>query len=69
MEHINSENDLLKIFNKIYFFVGSELCYLLPDELSGLFEPMLKELEIRQNELGLTSFGISATTLEDVFMK
>lgn len=57
------------VIKLINLFVGSELCYLLPDELSGSFEPMLKELELRQNELGLTSFGISATTLEDVFMK
>ncbi|XP_077296644.1 phospholipid-transporting ATPase ABCA3-like [Arctopsyche grandis] len=54
---------------KLYTDIGSELSYILPEDQSGNFEPMLIDLENRQVELGLVSFGISATTLEEVFMR
>ncbi|KAK5642702.1 hypothetical protein RI129_008869 [Pyrocoelia pectoralis] len=49
--------------------IGSELSYLLPNEFSSIFEGMLKTLETRAAELGILSYGISLTTLEEVFTK
>lgn len=49
--------------------IGSELSYLLSTEYSRFFENMFKELEIQSEELGIRSYGVSLTTLEEVFMK
>uniref|UniRef100_A0A6P7GKL5 ATP-binding cassette sub-family A member 3-like n=1 Tax=Diabrotica virgifera virgifera TaxID=50390 RepID=A0A6P7GKL5_DIAVI len=49
--------------------VGSELTYLLVDDHVHVFEPMLRELETESEMLGIRSYGISLTTLEEVFMK
>ncbi|KAJ3635392.1 hypothetical protein MTP99_008305 [Tenebrio molitor] len=49
--------------------VGSELTYQLSDSDSGKFEGLLKALETQMSSLGIRSYGISLTTLEEVFMK
>ncbi|CAH0545633.1 unnamed protein product [Brassicogethes aeneus] len=49
--------------------VGSELTYSLEEEQSQVFESMLKELENNFEKLGVRSYGISLTTLEEVFLK
>ncbi|XP_018330699.1 ATP-binding cassette sub-family A member 3 [Agrilus planipennis] len=49
--------------------VGSELTYLLDEQKSNVFEAMLEDLERNSNSLGIRSYGISLTTLEEVFMK
>jgi ATP-binding cassette subfamily A (ABC1) protein 3 len=49
--------------------VGSELTYQLSDSDSGKFEGLLKALETKMSSLGIRSYGISLTTLEEVFMK
>ncbi|CAH1158803.1 unnamed protein product, partial [Phyllotreta striolata] len=49
--------------------VGSELSYQLTDNYAPLFESLLKQLEIESESLGIRSYGISLTTLEEVFMK
>ncbi|GAB0097260.1 ATP-binding cassette sub-family A member 3 [Sergentomyia squamirostris] len=49
--------------------IGSELSYQLPDSAAKSFQPMLKELEDHAAELGISSYGISLTTLDEVFMK
>lgn len=49
--------------------VGSELTYLLNENQSSVFENMLHDLEIHSEALGVRSYGISLTTLEEVFMK
>lgn len=49
--------------------VGSELTYLLSEEHSSVFEEMLRDLEENGDSLGIRSYGISLTTLEEVFMK
>ncbi|KAB0796417.1 hypothetical protein PPYR_10478 [Photinus pyralis] len=48
--------------------IGSELSYRLPEDQSGIFEPMLRNLESMSESLGVLSYGISLTTLEEVFM-
>lgn len=45
-----------------------EISYKLPREADEKFESMLNELEINKNNLCLNSFGISLTTLDDVFV-
>lgn len=54
---------------QIHSNVGSELTFLLSENQSSLFEPMLSDLENNREDLGIRSYGISLTTLEEVFMK
>ena len=49
--------------------VGSELSYNLPDQESHTFPAIFEKLERKQQELGVTSFGASLTTMEDVFIR
>ena len=49
--------------------MGSELTYLLAENQSSVFEEMLQDLEQQSDKLGIRSYGISLTTLEEVFMK
>jgi ATP-binding cassette subfamily A (ABC1) protein 3 len=48
---------------------GSELTYQLSESDSHKFEEMLSDLEENINQLGVRSYGVSLTTLEEVFMK
>ncbi|XP_050517580.1 phospholipid-transporting ATPase ABCA3-like isoform X2 [Diabrotica virgifera virgifera] len=64
--------ELLKKFIpeiEIHSNVGSELTYLLSENNAPVFEAMLKQIEQESNELGIRSYGISLTTMEEVFMK
>ncbi|CAG9816334.1 unnamed protein product [Phaedon cochleariae] len=54
---------------EIYSNIGSELTYLLTENQSSKFEPMLQQLEKDSERLGVRSYGISLTSLEEVFMK
>ncbi|XP_017768274.1 PREDICTED: ATP-binding cassette sub-family A member 3 [Nicrophorus vespilloides] len=54
---------------KIESNVGSELTFLLNEEDSSVFKDMLKDIERESESLGIRSYGISLTTLEEVFMK
>ncbi|KAK4876910.1 hypothetical protein RN001_009416 [Aquatica leii] len=49
--------------------VGSELSYRLSPEKSSIFQPMLENLESQSEHLGILGFGISLTTLEEVFTR
>ncbi|XP_055529126.1 phospholipid-transporting ATPase ABCA1-like [Wyeomyia smithii] len=49
--------------------IGTELSYLLEEENSTHFQPMLEDLESNVKRLNILDFGISLTTLEEVFMK
>ena len=48
--------------------VGMEISYQLPLESSAQFPEMLSELDTKLESLGLISYGISVTTLEEVFL-
>ncbi|XP_064211531.1 phospholipid-transporting ATPase ABCA3 isoform X2 [Tribolium castaneum] len=54
---------------QIHSHVGSELTYQLPENESWKFEKMLGQLENESTSLGVQSYGVSLTTLEEVFMK
>ncbi|XP_015769367.1 PREDICTED: ATP-binding cassette sub-family A member 3-like [Acropora digitifera] len=49
--------------------VGAEMEFLLSGEHSSGFERLFQEIEDKMEEFGLTSFGVSITTLEEVFIK
>lgn len=49
--------------------VGAELSVLLPTDESAKFDGLFAELEQNGPKLGVGSFGLSATTMEEVFLK
>jgi ATP-binding cassette subfamily A (ABC1) protein 3 len=49
--------------------VSAELTFLLPFTSSQHFPTLLDTLEQQRERFGFTSFGVSLTTLEEVFMK
>ncbi|XP_073229976.1 phospholipid-transporting ATPase ABCA3-like [Porites lutea] len=49
--------------------VGAEMEFVLSSEHSNGFETLFQEIENKMEEYGIASFGVSVTTLEEVFMK
>jgi hypothetical protein len=49
--------------------VGAELSFQLPMSASGLFPALFATLERDAATLGVETYGISVTTMEEVFMK
>ncbi len=49
--------------------VSSTLTYGLPQNQTCHFEQLFLELDDRKTELFITNFGVSATTLEEVFLR
>lgn len=49
--------------------VSSEATYLLPKESSEYLGEFFKQLDSQLVNLGITSYGVSMTTLEEVFLK
>ncbi|KAL3853548.1 hypothetical protein ACJMK2_017083 [Sinanodonta woodiana] len=49
--------------------ISAELSYLLPFDESPKFAKLFETVEISMESLGVTSFGISPTTMEEVFLK
>ncbi|KAM5199113.1 phospholipid-transporting ATPase ABCA3-like isoform 1-T2 [Hipposideros larvatus] len=49
--------------------VKNELSFILPKEYTHSFEALFTDLEKRQEELGIASFGASITTMEEVFFR
>ena len=49
--------------------VGAELSYVLPSSSTPSFPTLFEKLEAEKATLGIQSFGISVTTMEEVFMK
>eukprot|EP00026_Physarum_polycephalum_P002758 Phypoly_transcript_02766.p1 GENE.Phypoly_transcript_02766~~Phypoly_transcript_02766.p1 ORF type:complete len:787 (+),score=112.61 Phypoly_transcript_02766:280-2640(+) len=47
---------------------GLEIIYSIPNDMTN-FARFFAELQARQTELGVKSFGLSMTTLEEVFLK
>nr|AKC42130.1 ABCA3 [Petromyzon marinus] len=48
---------------------GAELAYIMPADTSHRFEGLFTELERRRDELGINSYGVSVTTMEEVFLR
>lgn len=53
---------------KVASDVGAQLCFVLENRYSSLFETMLQDLEENQHRLAIQSFRISLPTLEDAFI-
>lgn len=49
--------------------LGTELTYLLPKEESKKIAKLFKVIEGEQEEYGVESFGVSVTTMEEVFIR
>ncbi|EPQ04799.1 ATP-binding cassette sub-family A member 3 [Myotis brandtii] len=49
--------------------VMNELSFLLPKEYTHRFEALFTDLERRHTELGIASFGVTITTMEEVFFR
>ncbi|KAI4890960.1 hypothetical protein NFI96_031544, partial [Prochilodus magdalenae] len=51
--------------------IGQELVYILPytGSKDGSFASLFKELDLEKERLGISSYGISDTTLEEIFLK
>ena len=49
--------------------ISAELSFLLPKESSDRFEHLFTYLEDNKDTLGISSFGASVTTMEEVFLK
>ncbi|CAK4593959.1 unnamed protein product [Aphanomyces euteiches] len=54
---------------KVLSNVGTEISFQLPLDCSHLFAKMFAELDDKLDNLGVLSYGISVTTLEEVFIK
>ena len=49
--------------------IGSQLVYTISNESVNNFQHLFEELEESFSELGILSYGLSYSSLEDVFMK
>lgn len=49
--------------------VSSEVTFQLPNESTKKFKEFFQSLDERKKELGVKSYGIGVTTLEEVFLK
>ncbi|XP_036597538.1 ATP-binding cassette sub-family A member 3-like [Trichosurus vulpecula] len=74
----NSNCKVEKISHIVHQFVPSatlesnseaELSFMLPKESTKRFEALFTELEREEKELGIASYGISVTTMEEVFLR
>ncbi|KHJ96346.1 ABC transporter, ATP-binding protein [Oesophagostomum dentatum] len=50
-------------------YIGQEAVFLMPAKRKPQFPDMFAELESEQMNLGISSFGVSMTTMEEVFLK
>lgn len=48
---------------------GTELTYVLNEYYTSSFRKIFEDLESNMESLSIASFGVSLSTLEDVFMK
>ena len=54
---------------KMMVEAGAEMTFLLPRDQSSHFPELFSRLELQSNSLGVDSFGVSVTTMEEVFLK
>ena len=49
--------------------VSSELTFQIPLKLSNKFKDFFERFDVDLDDLGIRSYGISVTTLEEVFLR
>ncbi|XP_035906185.1 ATP-binding cassette sub-family A member 3-like [Anopheles stephensi] len=54
---------------KIDTDIGSELSFVLKEDYIDVFQRLLEDIEQQMTSCGITSYGISLTTMEEVFLK
>lgn len=54
---------------KVLTNVGAEVSFQLPLSAAASFKPMLEAMDARAEQLGVETYGMSVTTLEEVFVK
>ncbi|KAF1780670.1 P-loop containing nucleoside triphosphate hydrolase [Phytophthora cactorum] len=54
---------------KVLSNVGAEIAFQLPLDSTASFPQLFEELDEKMRDLGVLSYGISVTTLEEVFIK
>jgi len=54
---------------KLLSNVGAEMTFQLPQSSSHNFQPLLAEMDSKLGDLGVETYGLSVTTLEEVFLK
>ena len=74
----SDSTDVIPITNLVHLHIkeakmetsaGSEVSYSLPHEKSQQFEKLFSEIETKKQKLGIDSYGVSITTMEEVFLK
>lgn len=54
---------------KVETDIGTELSYVLSENYSSSFKVILKDVEENSDDCGISSYGVSLTTMEEVFFK
>ena len=49
--------------------INAELTFVLPDDQTAKFPELFRTLHKSKRELGIRSFGVNASTMEEVFLK
>ena len=49
--------------------VGTEIKYILPSSHRNKYSELFEELEDRNEELGIATYGVSSTTMEEIFLR
>lgn len=54
---------------KLLSEVSSEITYQIPSRYAGKFQGFFEDFDRRQDQLDIRGYGISITTLEEVFLR
>ncbi|KAE9414291.1 hypothetical protein Angca_002832, partial [Angiostrongylus cantonensis] len=71
-EQVTRTMDLLRRYItdiRLQSFVGQEATFIISANCKAQFSSMFAKLEKTQEKLGISSFGMSVTTMEEVFLK
>jgi hypothetical protein len=59
---------MLRTDARILSVVGLEAIFVLPSNYRDHFENLFTDLQQQQTALGIAAFGLSVTTMEEVFL-
>lgn len=60
---------IYRCLNRVDQNHGAELSYVLPTENVTKFEMLFSDLEMNKEELKISSYGASQTTMDEVFIR
>lgn len=70
--NIDKISELIKEFlgtAEVDMNIGSEMSYVLKEKYLDVFSKLLFAVEENAQRLGITGYGITSTTMEQVFLK